>query len=139
MNIKFQKLSDSAKVPTYGHDGDAGLDLYVAKEAVIEPGERSSISTGIALEIPVGYVGLIWEKSGLAFKKGIATIGGVIDAPYRGEIMVGIRNDGKEAHSFQVGDKVAQLLIQPVQAAVLVEGDLLDTSRGADGFGSTGV
>lgn len=139
MKINLQKLSPNAKIPTYGHAGDAGLDLYAATEVVVEPGGKASIPTGIALEIPNGYVGLIWEKSGLAFRHSIATVGGVVDAPYRGEIMVGVRNDGTEAHTFRAGDKVAQMLIQPVQAVEFVEADLSDTTRGSDAFGSTGV
>lgn len=138
MEIKIQKLHPEAKIPTYGHPGDAGMDLYAVEEIAVAPGERKGIGAGIAVAIPHGYVGLVWDKSGLAFKAGITTMAGVIDATYRGEIRIALYNSGSETKTFAVGDKVAQILIQPVSQASFVEGDLDETSRGADGFGSTG-
>jgi dUTP pyrophosphatase len=126
-------------MPQYAHDSDAGFDIYTAAAVTILPGERVQIPTGIALAIPTGYVGLIWEKSGLSHKAGLATLGGVIDAGYRGEIMVGMINLSETSYTFSVGDKVAQMLIQRVEHAQFVEtDDLPQTERGTGGFGSTG-
>lgn len=126
-------------MPTYAHPGDAGMDFYAAEAVTIAPGERVRIATGVCLAIPEGYTGLMWDKSGIAFKHGLTVLGGVIDAGYRGEILVQLYNTSDTVHSFAVGDKVAQMLIHPVVRAELVETDELDdTARGEDGFGSTG-
>ena len=139
MKLKFKKIHPAAKFPSYAHPGDAGMDLYACGEAVILPGQRVLIPTGLQLAIPDGYVGLIWDKSGLAVKNGLSTIAGVIDAGFRGELKVAIINLGTEAHTFAVGEKIAQLLIQPVvQPEILETDNLEETSRGEDGFGSTG-
>jgi dUTP pyrophosphatase len=140
MTIQVQLLTETAKMPTYAHIGDAGMDLYVAEECTLAVGERAQIKTGIALAIPHGYVGLIWDKSGLSHKTGLKVLGGVIDAGYRGEVLVGMVNVGRDPHTFTIGDKVAQMLIQKVEQSVLVEVKVLDeTTRGIGGFGSTGV
>lgn len=139
MQIKIKKLHPDAKLPTYAHHNDAGMDLYASESCVLEPGERMQIKTGIAVAIPDGYVGLVWDKSGLSHKYGLKTLGGVVDAGYRGELMVGLVNVGADAHTFNVGDKVAQMLIQKVEQATLLEVDELDeTARGEGAFGSTG-
>ena len=140
MKLAIKKLHPNAKTPTYGHSGDAGLDICTVESFSLKPGERKSVSTGIAMEIPNGYVGLVWEKSGLAFKHGIKTFGGVIDATYRGEVMVGLINVGDIIYEFTAGDKVAQILIQAVELVEVVEQSELDgnSTRGEDGFGSTG-
>lgn len=138
MNLKIQKLHPKAQLPTYGHDGDAGLDIRTVEAFVLQPRERKSVATGIAAAIPNGHVGLIWEKSGLAFKHGIKTFGGVIDATYRGEIKIGLINAGDESYEFAAGDKVAQMIIQKFESVTIEEAELGDTNRGADGFGSTG-
>ena len=139
MKIRFKKLNSHLPPPGYGHPGDAGLDLYAAEVVEIEPGARAQVPTGVALEIPVGYVGLIWDKSGLSHKYGLKTLGGVIDATYRGEIKIGLVNLSDRPLTFQPGDKVAQLLIQPVVTAELEEVvELEGTDRGEGGFGSTG-
>lgn len=101
--------------------------------------ERFAVRTGISLEIPEGYVGLIWDKSGIAIKEGIKTLGGVIDAGYRGEILIGVINLGNKDYVFDVGHKVAQILIQKIENFEIIESqELSDTSRGQSGFGSTG-
>lgn len=139
MNLKIKKLHPEAKTPAYAHSDDAGLDLFTVTECIIEPGERVSVPTGIALQLPPEHVGLIWDKSGLSHKTGLKTLGGVIDVGYRGEVMVGMVNLGQEPHQFKVGDKVAQLLIQPVVQPSISEVNSLEQSgRGSAGFGSTG-
>jgi|AntRauTorckE6833_2_1112554.scaffolds.fasta_scaffold09639_2 dUTP pyrophosphatase len=141
MKLKIKKLTPKAKVPAgFAHEGDAGIDLFVAEAIEIKPMERVQVSTGIALAIPLGFVGLIWDKSGLSHKAGLKVMGGVIDAGYRGEIKVGIINLGNEIHTFSVGDKVTQMLVQKVEHPEIVEvEDLDETTRGEAGFGSTGV
>ncbi len=139
MRVQVIRLSESAKVPTYAHPFDAGMDLFASEEVKLAVGERGQIRTGIALAVPEGYVGLIWDKSGLAQKYGLKTLGGVIDSGYRGEILVGIVNLGNEPYTLEAGHKVAQLLIQKVERVEFEETDTLsDTSRGTGGFGSTG-
>lgn len=139
VKIKQSKESSDLPLPSYGHAGDAGLDLRAAKETVLKPQQRAAIPTGTSIAIPSGYVGLIWDKSGLAFKHGITTLGGVIDATYRGEIHVCMYNTSDEVHTFKRGEKVAQLLVQPIENISLEVVEELDgTDRGADGFGSTG-
>ena len=139
MELQIKKLDESAVVPSYAHDTDAGLDVHTIEAVTIAPGERALIHTGIALAIPAGYVALVWDKSGVAVKRGLKTIAGVVDAGYRGEVMIGIHNLGSEEQSFAVGDKIAQLLIQRVEHPniTLVE-ELDDTARGEGAFGSTG-
>lgn len=140
MELKILKLKEGAKVPTFAHPGDAGADLFALEKTIIEPGQRGVVPTGIAIEIPEGCVGLVWDKSGLATKKGITTIAGVIDAGYRGEILVAVYSISNAPHTFEAGDKIAQLLIQPIEHPTFIEKDSLsDTSRGEGGFGSTGT
>lgn len=139
MQLKIKKLVPDAIVPSYAHDGDAAMDLYVSRDIAIAPGERVQLPTGVAMEIPEGCAGLIWDKSGLSHKFGLKTLGGVIDAGYRGEVMVGMINLGKEEYIFQAGHKVAQMIIQKVEHPTTVEvEELSDTARGESGFGSTG-
>ena len=141
MQLHIKKLTPAATIPTgFAHKGDAGIDLFVAEAIKIKPMERVQVSTGIAMAIPDGFVGLIWDKSGLSHKAGLKVMGGVIDAGYRGEIKVGIINLGSETHMFNAGDKVTQMLIQKVEHPEIIEvEDLSETMRGEDGFGSTGV
>ena len=139
IDIKIKKVDSDAKVPDQPYEGDAGFDLYANKEVSIKPGEKFAVPTGIALAIPLGYVGLIWDKSGVAIKSGMKVLGGVIDSGYRGEILVGIVNLSNEIHKFKKGDKVAQMLIQEVSVPHLEEVEELDeTERGDKGFGSSG-
>jgi len=139
MQVHIKKLHPDAIIPGFVHEGDAGMDLYVYEQKTLAPQERASIGIGIALAIPKGYVGLIWDKSGLSHMHGLKTCGGVIDAGYRGEVCVGIMNFGVESYVFEKGYKIAQLLIQKIEQPSLVEvAELDDTTRGTDGFGSTG-
>ncbi len=139
MNCKVKKLTPDAIIPSYAHKGDAGLDLYASETITFLPGEYKSIPTGISLALPKGTVGLIWDKSGLSIKYGLKTLGGVVDASYRGEILVGMINLGKKSYTFEKGHKIAQMLIQKVEYVKIKEVAELDkTSRGKGGFGSTG-
>ncbi len=139
MQIKFKKLNENAIAPNYAYQFDAGMDLFCSENISIEPNQRVQVSTGIAMEIPGGFVGLIWDKSGLSHKSGLKTLGGVIDSQYRGEIKIGIINLSDEIFHFEVGQKVAQMLIQKVEQVDLVESmELSETNRGEGGFGSTG-
>ncbi|HIH12989.1 TPA: dUTP diphosphatase [Candidatus Woesearchaeota archaeon] len=137
--IKIKKLSPSAILPCYAHPHDAGMDLFTCERLTLLPGERKLVLTGIAMAIPSGYVGLIWDKSGMA-AKGLKTMGGVIDSGYRGEIKIVVHNLSDQSFTFEAGTKVAQMLIQPVEQKKLLEvEELEDTSRGEGGFGSTGL
>lgn len=139
MKLEVKKLVPEAKLPTRAHADDAGLDLYSAEECILAPGEQHAVKTGIAMAIPTGYVGLIWDKSGLAAKAGIKTMGGVIDAAYRGEIQVIVANLSKEAYTVEKGSKISQILIQKMELPDVCEVLELDvTIRGENGFGSTG-
>lgn len=140
MQIKFKKLNENAVAPQYAHSFDAGMDLFCLENMSVAPNERVQISTGIAMEIPEGFVGLIWDKSGLSHKSGLKTVGGVVDSEYRGEIKVGMINLSDETYQFEAGHKIAQMLIQKVEQVDLIESDeLSDTVRGDGGFGSTGL
>ena len=141
--IWFKKLNERAVTPAYGTEYSAGADLYACmnEPVVIEPGMTEFIHTGIAMEIPEGLVGLIYARSGMACKKGIAPANkvGVIDADYRGEIMVSLFNHSKEPRVIEHGERIAQLVIVPFLAAQWNEVDeLSETVRGEGGFGSTG-
>lgn len=139
MELNILKLKEGAKIPTFAHQGDAGADLYAVEETTITPNSRGLVPTGIAMEIPEGYVGLVWDKSGLAVKAGITTLAGVIDAGYRGEISIAIFNTTSEPYVFHLGDKVAQILIQKIEHPTFIQVDALtDTSRSDGRFGSTG-
>lgn len=143
MNIKVKKLKSGATVPTMGSKFAAGADLYSAEDAdvVIEPGETKFIGTGLAMEIPEGYVGLVYARSGLACKRGLAPANkvGVVDSDYRGEIKVALHNHGKEAQTVEKGERIAQMVIAPYLSVNYEEADALsETERGEGGFGSTG-
>lgn len=139
MEIKVKKLHKDAKLPTYAHHDDAGFDLYAIESVSISVGARVLVGTGIAIEIPDGYVGLIWDKSGLSMVHGLKNLGGVIDAGYRGEIKAGVVNLSDEDYTITAGHKVAQMLIQKVERADIKEvAELSDTLRGHGGFGSSG-
>ncbi len=144
MKVRIRKLSENAKVPSYGSEFAAGADLYACLDAdiVIQPHETAVIPTGIALELPVGYAGLIYARSGLATKKGLAPANkvGVVDCDYRGEVKVALLNHGTTAQTVSAGERVAQLVIAPYITADFEECDeLSETVRGAGGFGSTGT
>jgi len=141
--LKFVKLSGRATLPTRAHDDDAGLDLYAAESARLGPGARVSVGTGLAVQIPEGAGGLVLPRSGLAIKHGItlANSPGLIDPGYRGEVRVLLLNTDRTVE-FQVspGDRIAQLLLVPVVHATPLQAEALDEStRGAGGFGSSGL
>ena len=143
MNIKVKKLKPDATVPTMGSKFAAGADLYSAEDAdvVIEPSETKFIGTGLAMEIPEGYVGLVYARSGIACKRGLAPANkvGVVDSDYRGEIKVALHNHGKEAQTVEKGERIAQMVIAPYLSVNYEEADALsETERGEGGFGSTG-
>ena len=142
-SIRVKKLRDGAKLPTYGSSEAAGADLYacISEPVSVEPGKTVFVPTGIAIEVPQHCAGLIYARSGLACKKGLAPANkvGVIDSDYRGEVIVALHNHGVQAQIVQNGDRIAQLVITPVfQPAYEVTEDLSDTTRGEGGFGSTG-
>lgn len=141
--IRVKKLRDGAILPTYGSADAAGADLYACLDAdvVIEPGRTAFIPTGLAMEIPKSCAGLIYARSGLACKRGLAPANkvGVIDSDYRGEFIVALHNHGSQSQTICHGDRVAQLVITPVLTPDYTEVDQLnDTQRSAGGFGSTG-
>lgn len=142
MELPVSRLNDAAVLPTRAHDGDAGLDLYACEAAHLGPGERWSVGTGVAVEIPEGHAGLVLPRSGLAKKHGIALVNapGLIDSGYRGEIRVLLLNtDPAETFRVEPGDRIAQLLISPIVLADPVEATALaDSTRGDGGFGSSG-
>jgi len=142
-NVKIKLLNEDALIPTYGSELSAGADLYAIteKDIAILPNETVFIHTGIALEIPQNYVGLIYARSGLGCKQGLAPANkvGVIDTDYRGEIMVALHNHSKEFRTIKNHDRIAQIVFTPfVQAKFDVTKELTDTNRGNGGFGSTG-
>jgi len=141
--IKIKLLDENAKIPTYGTEFAAGCDLYSSSsESIkIKPFETKLIKTGVAVEIPTGHVGLIYARSGLATKRGLAPANkvGVIDSDYRGELMVALHNHTNEEKEIEAYERIAQLVIAPyIKADFKVVDELADTNRGDKGFGSTG-
>lgn len=144
VNVRFKKLDPKAQIPTYGSSAAAGADLYALCDGavVIPAGETVLVRTGLSMEIPEGYAGLIYARSGLASKRGLAPANkvGVIDADYRGEIMVALHNHSAQSQTVSEGERIAQLVITPFLRVEFEEAeDLSDTLRGAGGFGSTGT
>jgi dUTP diphosphatase len=140
-NVKVKLLHKDAQVPTYATPGDAGADLYSVELVTLRPGERHLVRTGVAVEIPKGYVGLVHPRSGLAAKQGITVLNapGTVDAGYRGEVKVNLVNLSKNNVDLEKGSRVAQLVIQKVEEANFVEVDeLAESVRGENGHGSTG-
>lgn len=143
LNIKIKKLNENATIPTYGSEFSAGADLYALSDERVEikPGETVFVHTGLSFEIPEGYGGFVFARSGLACKKGIAPANkvGVIDSDYRGEVMVALHNHSDTAVFVENGERIAQIVFLPYAAAEFVLCDeLKDTVRGEGGFGSTG-
>lgn len=143
--VKVKKLREDAKLPTYGTASSAGADLYACLDAdalTIAPGETVFVHTGLSLEIPDGLVGLVYARSGLASKRGLAPANkvGVVDSDYRGEIIVSLHNHSLAPQTVENGERVAQIVFTPYVTADFVLSDALtDTSRGESGFGSTGA
>ena len=144
MKVNIKKLNEFAKTPTYGSEFSAGADLYSATDSPIEiaPHQTVFIGTGLCAEIPEGYVGLVYARSGLACKKGLAPANkvGVIDADYRGEIKVALHNHSEQTQTVEAGERIAQMVIAPFLKCEFNEVETLsDTVRGEGGFGSTGT
>lgn len=140
--LRFRKLDESAVLPEAAHDGDAGIDLRANEKAWLDPGQRASVGTGLAVEIPAGFGGLVLPRSGLAMKHGISLVNapGLIDSGYRGELRVLLLNtDTEQAFEIEPGDRIAQLMLVPFLTVlpVAVE-ELGDSQRGEGGFGSSG-
>ena len=142
MDLKVRRLTEGALLPTRAHEGDAGLDLCASEAAHLGPGERWSVGTGIAIEVPDGYAGLVLPRSGLAREHGISLVNGpgLIDSGYRGEVRVLLlNNDPAETFRIEAGDRIAQLVITAVEPTEPVEVESLsETGRGDGGFGSSG-
>ena len=139
MEIKVKKINPAAKIPKFALEGDAGMDLFSVEDVNLKPGERIFCRTGIAVKIPSGYVGLIWDKSGIARDYGIKTTGGVFDSNYTGEWFTGLVNLGQKDYKILKGQKIAQALIQKIVKPQIKEvNEFPETNRGAGGFGSTG-
>lgn len=143
MELQVKLLHPKARIPTYGTKHAAGADLYACLEApvTIESGQTQFLPTGLAVAVPAGYVGLVFARSGLACKHGLAPANkvGVIDSDYRGEVLVALHNHGAKPQRVEPGDRVAQLVIVPILSPTLrVVDDLSETERGGGGFGSTG-
>lgn len=143
MEVKIKRLNERAKIPTFGTEFSAGADLYCAEEheMTVYGGQKCSIGIGISMEIPEGYVGLVFARSGLACKNGLRLCNsvGVIDADYRGEIKVVLHNDSEYVRGIKPGERVAQMIIMPYPKVTFTEvEELSDTVRGESGFGGTG-
>ncbi len=139
LTLPVQRIDPSVPLPSYSYDDDAAFDLCAAEQVVLAPGARAQVRTGIALAIPEGYVGLVWDKSGLSHTHGLKTLGGVVDAGYRGEVLVGLVNLSTEVYTIERHHKVAQMIIQKKEIPTIVEVSRLEHSeRGVRGFGSSG-
>lgn len=140
MKLLIEKLDKSAKMPAYAMPGDAGMDVFVNEEKTLKPGKRHLFSTGIKIAVPEGHVALVWDKSGLAVKKGLKTMAGVVDEGFRGELRILVINLGEEDIEIEKYSKVAQMIIQKKEEVEIEEVERLDdTDRGEGGFGSTGL
>jgi dUTP pyrophosphatase len=139
MQLKIKKLDERAKMPTKGHPGDAGIDFYALEEVVFAPSTQGYVRTGLALEIPEGHVGLVWDKSSISFKNNLKVMGGVIDAGFRGEFTTTLFNVGPNTQTIKAGQKIVQMLIQKFEDCDIVEVESLsETVRGEGREGSTG-
>jgi dUTP pyrophosphatase len=139
MELRVKRIHSEAKLPVYGHPGDAGLDLFSVVDRELRPGEVFAVPTGIQVAVPAGHVGLVWDKSGISLQ-GVHRLAGVVDSGYRGEVQVVMTNLGAVPFAVRKGMKIAQMLVQPVSVVSVIECEALDgTSRGEGGFGSTGL
>jgi dUTP pyrophosphatase len=139
MQIKVKKLNKDAKLPTHGHPGDAGMDFYCTEDVIFPPGKQERVHTGVAVEIPDGYVGLIWDKSSISFNLGLKVMGGVIDSSYRGEIIMNLLNVSNKEVLMKKGHKIAQMVVQKFEHCDILEvEELTETVRGHGREGSTG-
>ena len=140
LEIKIKKINSDAILPKYAHRGDAGMDLFSAEELILKPKHRIAVKTGISIELPKDYVGLVWDKSGVVLKSGIKTIAGVMDSGYRGEYKIVLVNLSSNNFEIKKGQKIAQLLIQKIETPKIeIAEELSKTKRGEGGFGSSGI
>jgi dUTP pyrophosphatase len=140
VEVKIHRTDKTVDAPTYAKKGDAAFDLRSSEEKLLKPGEKHVVKTGLRVAIPEGFVGLVWDRSGLAAKNGIHCLAGVIDCTYRGEVGVVVKNLGHDDFLVEKNMRIAQMLIQPIATATLTEVEELDeTVRGAGGFGHTGL
>jgi dUTP pyrophosphatase len=143
VRLAIRRLDNELPLPSYAHEGDAGLDLFAATAITVPPGHRALVPTGVAIELPEGYAGFVQPRSGRALREGLSFVNtpGLIDSHYRGEIQViAVNLDPSQTLVISYGEKVAQLVIQRVERCELVEvSELGATARGEDGFGSTGA
>lgn len=138
MEIKIKKLTEDAKLPAYAHPGDVGMDIYSLEEKTIESGEHHIFFVGFAMEFPEGFAAIVKDKGSVS-KAGLHTMGGVYDAGYRGEYNVHLVNLSSEPYTVEKGDKIAQIIIYPVEIPTITEvGELSESARGEGRFGSTG-
>lgn len=139
MKLKIKKIHPEAKMPKRAYQSDAGFDLFTPENFTILPRERKTIPLGLSMEIPVGYAGLLLDKSSLSHKHGIETFGGVIDAGYRGQIHAGLINLSDTPYTFKKGEKIIQMLVMPILDTELVESsELTPSDRGEGALGSSG-
>ena len=139
MELRVKRIHPEAKLPVYGHPGDAGLDLFSVVDRELGPGEVFAVPTGIQVAIPAGHAGLVWDKSGISLQA-VHRLAGVVDSGYRGEVQVVMITVSAAPFAFKKGMKIAQMLVQPVAAVSVIECEALDgSSRGEGGFGSTGL
>lgn len=139
IQLKVKKLHLGAQLPSYSLPGDAGLDLFSIENKTIPPKKHIQVRTGVAMEFPKGYCGLIWDRGGMAHKEGMTTIGGVFEYTYRGEYIIALYNTGNKPYRVKKGQRIAQLLIQPIMPVKVKEVKKLSaTKRGQRAFGSTG-
>ncbi|MFH1175381.1 MAG: dUTP diphosphatase [bacterium] len=139
MQLKIKKLSPDAKLPKFAYNDDAGMDIFALEDTLLIAGEKTIVKTGIAMEIPQGYIGLVWDKGSLA-NKNIHTMAGVVDAGYRGEVLILVFNLGKENIEIKKGQKIAQILIQEFSHPEIIEAEeLSETDRGLGRIGSSGM
>ncbi len=142
MEIVFERLTETAQMPFYAHEGDAGMDICADEALTLRPGERAAVSTGLRVRLPMGTEGQVRPRSGLALRHGVtvANAPGTVDAGYRGELKVILVNLGREPFAIERGMRIAQLVVAPILRPAITEGTVDDvTSRGAGGFGSTGL
>ena len=139
MKIQIKKIDPKAKIPSFSLEGDAAMDLYAAEDVTIESGEKIACKTGVAIKIPQGYGGLVWDKGSVGIVGGVKTLGGVFDSNYTGEWIIGLVNLGKEDYQIEKGQKIAQVVFQKVETPEIeVVEELESTNRGEGRFGSTG-
>jgi dUTP pyrophosphatase len=140
IKVKIKKVHPNAIIPKYAHEGDAGLDLVSVENLIVKPGEKVIVKTGLSMQIPSGNVGLIWDRSGMAAKYSMHTLAGVIDSGYRGEVGIVMINLSEKEFEINAGDRIAQMLIQPIIIPEIEEvKETGESSRGDGGFGSTGM